>query len=150
MRVSNRYREVMHIFWGKCNMPYSRYVSKRYVGNVGHPSTLQPFSPARPLTKTPTLALFNTHYPQQQAFRKSTSEGNENSMENGAPQNEGRDPSGFLSQIIGNAVTVKLNSGVVYKGESEARRLVLVQLLTTQDRRAPVCRWVHEHRARED
>lgn len=39
-------------------------------------------------------------------------------MENGAPQNEGRDPSGFLSQIIGNAVTVKLNSGVVYKGES--------------------------------
>lgn len=38
-------------------------------------------------------------------------------MENGAPQNEGRDPSGFLSQIIGNAVTVKLNSGVVYKGE---------------------------------
>lgn len=40
-------------------------------------------------------------------------------MENGAPQNEGRDPSGFLSQIIGNAVTVKLNSGVVYKGEWE-------------------------------
>lgn len=40
-------------------------------------------------------------------------------MENGAPQNEGRDPSGFLSQIIGNAVTVKLNSGVVYKGELE-------------------------------
>lgn len=38
-------------------------------------------------------------------------------MENGAPQNEGKDPSGFLSQIIGNAVTVKLNSGVVYKGE---------------------------------
>lgn len=45
-------------------------------------------------------------------------------MENGAPQNEGRDPSGFLSQIIGNAVTVKLNSGVVYKGELEARCLV--------------------------
>lgn len=44
-------------------------------------------------------------------------------MENGAqlPANEGRDPSGFLSQIIGNPVTVKLNSGVVYKGES--RRL---------------------------
>lgn len=40
-------------------------------------------------------------------------------MENGAPMppNEGRDPSGFLSQIIGNPVTVKLNSGVVYKGE---------------------------------
>ncbi|KAL1864469.1 U4/U6-U5 snRNP complex subunit lsm6 [Diaporthe australafricana] len=41
-------------------------------------------------------------------------------MENGAPQNEGKDPSGFLSQIIGNAVTVKLNSGVVYKGELQS------------------------------
>lgn len=48
-------------------------------------------------------------------------------MENGAPQNEGRDPSGFLSQIIGNAVTVKLNSGVVYKGELELS-LLLVSL----------------------
>lgn len=38
-------------------------------------------------------------------------------MENGAPSNEGKDPSGFLSTIIGNPVTVKLNSGVVYKGE---------------------------------
>jgi hypothetical protein len=37
-------------------------------------------------------------------------------MENGAGA-EGRDPSGFLSEIIGAAVTVKLNSGVVYKGE---------------------------------
>ncbi|RYP60575.1 hypothetical protein DL769_008063 [Monosporascus sp. CRB-8-3] len=35
-------------------------------------------------------------------------------MENGtvaAAQGEGRDPSGFLSEIIGNPVTVKLNSG---------------------------------------
>ena len=40
-------------------------------------------------------------------------------MENGAAtQGEGKDPSGFLSEIIGNPVTVKLNSGVVYKGES--------------------------------
>ncbi len=40
-------------------------------------------------------------------------------MENGAvTQGEGKDPSGFLSEIIGNPVTVKLNSGVVYKGES--------------------------------
>lgn len=46
-------------------------------------------------------------------------------MENGAPQNEGRDPSGFLSQIIGNAVTVKLNSGVVYKGELEWSLLLM-------------------------
>ena len=82
-------------------------------------------------------------------------------MENGAPQNEGRDPSGFLSQIIGNAVTVKLNSGVVYKGEwnrglldcpclrAHTRRHH-VQMLTTRGRRASVRRWVHEHRARED
>ncbi|MCJ1406738.1 U4/U6-U5 snRNP complex subunit lsm6 [Ptychographa xylographoides] len=35
-------------------------------------------------------------------------------MENGA-SSEGRDPSGFLSEIIGAPVTVKLNSGVVYK-----------------------------------
>lgn len=35
-------------------------------------------------------------------------------MENG--ENEARDPSGFLSAIIGAPVTVKLNSGLVYKG----------------------------------
>jgi hypothetical protein len=40
-------------------------------------------------------------------------------MENGAAtQGDGKDPSGFLSEIIGNPVTVKLNSGVVYKGKS--------------------------------
>lgn len=44
-------------------------------------------------------------------------------MENGnVPQNEGNDPSSFLSDIIGNPVTVKLNSGVVYKGECLASR----------------------------
>ncbi len=37
-------------------------------------------------------------------------------MENGAL--EARDPSGFLSEILGAPVTVKLNSGVVYKGQS--------------------------------
>lgn len=37
-------------------------------------------------------------------------------MENGG-QSEGSDPSSFLGDIIGNPVTVKLNSGVVYKGE---------------------------------
>jgi len=36
-------------------------------------------------------------------------------MENGP--SEAKDPSGFLSEIIGAPVTVKLNSGVVYKGE---------------------------------
>lgn len=35
-----------------------------------------------------------------------------------APNGAGdaKDPSGFLSEIIGAPVTVKLNSGVVYKG----------------------------------
>ncbi|KAI0889724.1 U6 snRNA-associated Sm-like protein LSm6 [Annulohypoxylon maeteangense] len=44
-------------------------------------------------------------------------------MENGTSTNtpgEGKDPSGFLSDIIGNPVTVKLNSGVVYKGELQS------------------------------
>lgn len=39
-------------------------------------------------------------------------------MENGGiSQAEGKDPSSFLSDIIGNSVVVKLNSGVVYKGK---------------------------------
>nr|POE63356.1 u6 snrna-associated sm-like protein lsm6 [Quercus suber] len=33
---------------------------------------------------------------------------------------DARDPSGFLSEIIGAPVTVKLNSGVVYKGELQS------------------------------
>ncbi|KAL2072487.1 hypothetical protein VTL71DRAFT_11830 [Oculimacula yallundae] len=42
-------------------------------------------------------------------------------MENGTvTQGEGKDPSGFLSEIIGSSVTVKLNSGVVYKGELQS------------------------------
>ncbi|KAL8790532.1 MAG: hypothetical protein Q9213_000554 [Squamulea squamosa] len=40
-------------------------------------------------------------------------------MENGL-STEGKDPSGFLSEIIGAPVTVKLNSGVVYKGELQS------------------------------
>lgn len=41
------------------------------------------------------------------------------SAENGSiSQGEGKDPSSFLSDIIGNPVIVKLNSGVVYKGEA--------------------------------
>lgn len=39
-------------------------------------------------------------------------------MENGA-QSEGKDPSSFLGDIIGNPVIVKLNSGVVYKGKKK-------------------------------
>lgn len=36
-------------------------------------------------------------------------------MENGSAT-EGKDPSAFLGEISGAPVTVKLNSGVVYKG----------------------------------
>ena len=39
-------------------------------------------------------------------------------MENGATS-DGSDPSSFLQEIIGAPVTVKLNSGVVYKGRSD-------------------------------
>ena len=42
-------------------------------------------------------------------------------MENGESSSEGRDPSGFLSEIHGAPVTVKLNSGVVYKGMGIAK-----------------------------
>ncbi|KAJ2905095.1 U6 snRNA-associated Sm-like protein LSm6 [Zalerion maritima] len=42
-------------------------------------------------------------------------------MENGSVnQGEGKDPSTFLSDLIGNAVLVKLNSGVIYKGELQS------------------------------
>ncbi|CAI7615460.1 unnamed protein product [Penicillium glandicola] len=40
-------------------------------------------------------------------------------MEN-VPTSEGKDPSVFLSEIIGAPVIVKLNSGVVYKGELQS------------------------------
>ena len=44
-------------------------------------------------------------------------------MENGGlSQGEGKDPSSFLAEIIGSPVTVKLNSGVVYKGKPEICR----------------------------
>lgn len=64
-------------------------------------------------------------------------------MENGATtQGEGKDPSGFLSEIIGSAVTVKLNSGVVYKGASAT--LSAVSSADFQ-RRVAVGRWLYEH-----
>jgi U6 snRNA-associated Sm-like protein LSm6 len=49
-----------------------------------------------------------------------------------APESNGdsRDPSGFLSEIIGAPVTVKLNSGIVYKGRL-ARDYASHILLTT-------------------
>jgi U6 snRNA-associated Sm-like protein LSm6 len=42
---------------------------------------------------------------------------------NGTTQGDGKDPSGFLGEIIGSPVTVKLNSGVVYKGWSSVPRV---------------------------
>ncbi|KAM3414534.1 hypothetical protein BST61_g9693 [Cercospora zeina] len=46
----------------------------------------------------------------------------ENPPPNGeaAAETDAHDPSGFLSEIIGAPVTVKLNSGVVYKGELQS------------------------------
>jgi hypothetical protein len=41
-----------------------------------------------------------------------------------ANSTDGRDPSGFLTEIIGAPVTVKLNSGIVYKG-SLSRKAIL-------------------------
>ena len=40
-------------------------------------------------------------------------------MENGT-SSDGRDPAAFLNEITGASVTVKLNSGVVYKGELQS------------------------------
>lgn len=51
-------------------------------------------------------------------------------MENGTAT--ARDPSSFLSEIIGNAVTVKLNSGVVYKGTPNSKATVLLEAMPLQ------------------
>lgn len=66
-------------------------------------------------------------------------------MENGA-DSEARDPSGFLSQIIGAPVIVKLNSGIVFKGEN-LRTLDAVICLTSPlfYRGASIRRWLYEH-----
>lgn len=54
-------------------------------------------------------------------------------MENGNV--DGKDPSSFLSGIIGNPVTVKLNSGVVYKGKRREAGWQDVQRGSTAARR---------------
>jgi small nuclear ribonucleoprotein (snRNP)-like protein len=51
-------------------------------------------------------------------------------MEEGGAS-EGKDPSTFLAEITGAPVTVKLNSGVVYKGQSS--RFPLGLFLVTND-----------------
>lgn len=43
---------------------------------------------------------------------------NQHTMDTAA---EGKDPSAFLGEIIGAPVTVKLNSGVIYKGQRPRR-----------------------------
>jgi U6 snRNA-associated Sm-like protein LSm6 len=41
-------------------------------------------------------------------------------MENHTASGDSKDPASFLSSIIGVPVTVKLNSGIVYKGELQS------------------------------
>ncbi|KAK0812179.1 U4/U6-U5 snRNP complex subunit lsm6 [Friedmanniomyces endolithicus] len=64
---------------------------------------------------------FRLHRTQTPGFYKNTSPSR---MSAPAPTANGaadsRDPSGFLSEIIGAPVTVKLNSGVTYKGELQS------------------------------
>lgn len=51
---------------------------------------------------------------------------------------DARDPSGFLSEIIGAPVTVKLNSGVVYKGMAFCESSGVFNYIDLYDRRASV------------
>jgi U6 snRNA-associated Sm-like protein LSm6 len=44
-----------------------------------------------------------------------------------AANGDAKDPSGFLSEIIGAPVTVKLNSGVVYKGVHNTKARMFVR-----------------------
>lgn len=70
-------------------------------------------------------------------------------MENGATS-EGKDPSSFLGEIIGAPVTVKLNSGVVYKGALLSQYVTVSRiLLTISFRRTSIGRWLHEYCAGE-
>jgi U6 snRNA-associated Sm-like protein LSm6 len=59
---------------------------------------------------------------------------------------DSKDPSAFLSDIIGVPVTVKLNSGVVYKG-TQFSCMRSMTLMTR--RRAAVSGRVYEYRAGE-
>lgn len=75
------------------------FVTRSYVPAKSRAEFYQPhLSPS----KHPVIAILHTM----------------SSAENGSiSQGEGKDPSSFLSDIIGNPVIVKLNSGVVYKGK---------------------------------
>lgn len=91
-------------------MPYRRSFSSRPSNLTSNLTTLTSHH-RQPLTTSSTTHVPATHCTSPV-------------MENGAiTQGEGKDPSSFLSDIIGNPVIVKLNSGVVYKGESQATSL---------------------------
>lgn len=68
--------------------------------------------------------------------------------ENGGGDGDARDPSGFLSEIIGAPVTVKLNSGVVYKGISLETSKLNGMKTDGLPRRTAIRRWLHERRTR--
>jgi len=53
-------------------------------------------------------------------------------MENGEV-GESKDPSAFLSELIGAPVTVKLNSGVVYKGTQLSKSRTSLKLLADNE-----------------
>lgn len=61
---------------------------------------------------------------------------------------DSKDPSAFLSEIIGVPVTVKLNSGIVYKGTVD---LFLGKFIRADgiNRRAPIGGWIYEYCAGE-
>lgn len=65
-----------------------------------------------------TLPTKHLHHLSEKKASKSSMSAAPSPPTNGAAASaaESRDPSGFLSEIIGAPVTVKLNSGVVYKG----------------------------------
>ncbi|CAI7651931.1 unnamed protein product [Penicillium manginii] len=72
-------------------------------------------SPLKPIS--PSLRRANSTF--QYLTAKASSALSHDIMENGS-SSEGKDPSAFLSEIIGAPVIVKLNSGVVYKGELQS------------------------------
>lgn len=98
----------------------SAYISSRRFSSRKPPSKPQILSQicGQPLQLTPPQSAFTIE------------------MENGnLSQGGGNDPSGFLSEIIGSSVTVKLNSGLVYKGTSCSSSLSVTNLETDNSNR---------------
>jgi hypothetical protein len=82
-------------------------------------------SPLKPIS--PSLHRANSTF--QYLTAKASSALSHDIMENGS-SSEGKDPSAFLSEIIGAPVIVKLNSGVVYKGNTPFPLLMNALILT--------------------